>query len=181
MDALVTVSLWMIIPVIVLGTLLHFLYDWSKHHRLAAIVSAVNESYWEHIKIAVWPVALLHMVLYAIGGYQYPAFIPASTLALYSLPISMVGLVFLYKSVTKRNVLWLDIAAFGLIIVLAQVIFIEVLQQLDPSRVFVGLSWAYLLGLLAAFLTFTLRPPSEPDVFIDPITKGYGTEGHPDL
>lgn len=181
MDALVTVSVWMVVPLILFGSLLHFVFDWTNHHRIAALFSAVNESYWEHIKIAVWPVALLHAVLFALGGYRYPAFVPASTVALYSLPISMVGLIFLYKAIWKRNVLWLDIPVFGIVIAIAQLIFINVLQQLEPSFVTVGLAWVYLAALFAAFMTFTVRPPVEPDVFIDPITKGYGMDGHPDL
>lgn len=65
--------------------------------------------------------ALFQGVVFAAGGHQYPALIHAATIAIYSLPISMVGLVFLG-------------------------------------------------GLIAAFLRLTLRPPAEPDVFLDPIT-----------
>src|SRR5690625_180398 len=102
-ETLVTVSWWMILPLSFVGSLLHFTFDWTGHNRLAAIFSAVNESYWEHIKIAIWPVVLLQIILFAAGGYQYPAFLPAATIALYSLPISMIGIVFLYKSITDRK------------------------------------------------------------------------------
>lgn len=39
---------------------------------------------------------------------------------------------------------------------------------------------AFLAGLVTAFLVYTLRPPAEPDVFIDPITGKYGLRGRPD-
>jgi hypothetical protein len=39
----------------------------------------------------------------------------------------------------------------------------------------------FLFGLIVAFLLFTLRPPKEPDVFLDPIKKDYGLRAHPDL
>ena len=179
-ETLVTVSWWMILPLSFVGSLLHFTFDWTGHNRLAAIFSAVNESYWEHIKIAIWPVVLLQIILFAAGGYQYPAFLPAATIALYSLPISMIGIVFLYKSITKRNILWLDIATFFVIIAVAQTLFVLVVEQLDPSSVTVVFAVVFLGGLLVAFLRFTLRPPSEPDVFIDPITEKYGLHAHPD-
>ena len=51
-DAVVSVSWWAVIPLIVVGSVLHFAYDWSGHHRVVAVFAAVNESYWEHIKIA---------------------------------------------------------------------------------------------------------------------------------
>lgn len=168
----------MMLPLVILGSLLHFVYDWSGHKKLAAIFGAVNESYWEHIKIAVWPVVLLQVVLFALGGYRESSFVPAATVALYSIPISMIGLVFLYKSFTRRNILWIDISVFALIIVCAQVLFVQILRELTPSTLTIALSTVFLVGLLASFLLFTMRPPAEPDVFIDPLTSKHGLPGH---
>ena len=53
MSEIVSVSWWMILPLTIVGSLLHFLYDWTGEKRWAAVLGAVNESYWEHIKIAV--------------------------------------------------------------------------------------------------------------------------------
>ena len=180
-DSVILVSLWMIVPLGLLGSVLHFLFDWTKHNRVVAFFSAVNESYWEHIKIAIWPVFLLQIVLFSLGGYQIPAFIPAATVALYSIPVRMVGLVFLYKSVTKLNILWLDISIFFVCIAIAQSIFVLVLGQLAPTSGTVVLSSLFLLGLVVAFLLFTFRPPKEPDLFLDPINKKYGLRAHPDI
>lgn len=170
----------MILPLGIVGSLLHFTFDWARHHRVVAIFSAVNESYWEHIKIAIWPVALLQIALFAAGGYQYSSFIPAATIALYSLPISMLALVLLYKSITRRNVLWLDITVFFVIIAIAQVIFVLMIEQLTATWVTIALAMCFLVGLLVAFLRFTLKPPSEPDVFVDPLNHKYGLSAHPD-
>ncbi len=124
---------------------------------------------------------LLQIVLFSLGGYQFSSFIPAATIALYSIPVSMVGLVFLYKSVSKRNILWLDISIFFVCIAVAQSIFVLVLEQLAATSGTVILSGLFLSGLIVAFLLFTFRPPQEPDVFLDPINKGYGLLAHPDL
>jgi len=180
-DSVISISLWMIVPLGLLGSVLHFLFDWTSHNRFVAIFSAVNESYWEHIKIAIWPVFFLQVVLFASGGYQYASFVPAATIALYSIPVSMVGLVFVYKSITKRNILWLDISIFFVCIAIAQSSFVLILDQLDPSQGTVVMATLFLIGLIAAFLLFTLRPPKEPDVFLDPIKKDYGLRAHPDL
>ena len=180
-DSVISFSLWMIVPLGLLGSVLHFLFDWTKHNRFIALFSAVNESYWEHIKIAIWPVFLLQIVLLSLGGYQIASFVPAATIALYSIPVSMVGLVFLYKSVTKHNILWLDISIFFVCIAIAQSIFVLLLGQLAPTSGTEVMSSLFLLGLIAAFLLFTFRPPREPDVFLDPIKKDYGLRAHPDL
>ncbi len=181
LDAIAAVSWWMILPLGVLGSLLHFLFDWTRHNRIAAVFGAVNESYWEHIKIAVWPVALLQLVLFAAGGWRYASFVPAATVALYSLPVSMIGLVFLYKRFTRRNLLWLDIAVFFVIIAIAQTLFVLTLQQLAATWVTIALASAFLAGLVVAFLRFTLHPPEEPDMFVDPIAGAYGLRAHPDI
>ena len=39
----------------IVGTLLHFTYELSNHNKYVALFSAVNESTWEHIKIALTP------------------------------------------------------------------------------------------------------------------------------
>ena len=44
------------------GTLLHFLYEWSGEQLLAAVISAVNESTWEHMKLLFVPVFLFSVV-----------------------------------------------------------------------------------------------------------------------
>lgn len=181
LESITLISLWMIVPLGVLGSLLHFLFDWTKHNKVVAILAAVNESYWEHIKIAVWPVMLLQITLFIAGGNQFPSFVPAATIALYSIPISMVGLIFLYKSISKRNILWLDISLFFVVIAVAQSLFVLLLQQLNPTTGTVVLAVLFLVGLTAAFLRFTFRPPQEPDVFIDPINKKYGLRAHPDI
>lgn len=181
LQALVVASWWAIIPLVLLGSLLHFAFDWSRHNRVVAVFSAVNESYWEHIKIAVWPVALFQVVMFVAGGWRHAAFVPAATVALYSIPVGMIGIVFLYKSALKRNVLLLDIAIFAAVIALAQWIFSTVLQQLRADGVTIALAALYLAGLVVSFLIFTLRPPREPDFFVDPITRRYGVKGHPDV
>ena len=180
-ETIVAISLWMIIPIGIVGSLLHFLFDWTKHNRVVAAVAAVNESYWEHIKIAIWPVFVLQALLFTSGGFNYSSFVPAATIALYSIPISMVGLVFLYKAISRRNILWLDISLFFVVIAIAQVLFVLLLEQLTADTFLVVLSVMFLAGLVAAFVRFTFRPPREPDVFIDPLNKKYGLKAHPDL
>ena len=48
---------------VLLGTLLHFTYDLSGNSDFIAILSAVNESTWEHSKLIYYP-----MIIFAIIG-----------------------------------------------------------------------------------------------------------------
>jgi hypothetical protein len=49
----------------VLGTILHFLFDWTSAYFFTPI-AAVNESTWEHMKILFFPLlifAIFHRIL----------------------------------------------------------------------------------------------------------------------
>ena len=39
------------IIIIILGVLLHFAYEWSGNNNIVGLVTPVNESVWEHMKI----------------------------------------------------------------------------------------------------------------------------------
>lgn len=41
---LLVLNAWAIIPLVLVGSLLHFAYDWSGHNKVVAVFAAVNES-----------------------------------------------------------------------------------------------------------------------------------------
>ena len=44
----------------IVGTLLHFVYDWSGQNPAVGIIAPVSESTWEHLK----PVSYTHLDVY---------------------------------------------------------------------------------------------------------------------
>lgn len=168
----------MIVPLFIFGSLLHFAYNWSKHKKEVAVVAAVNESYWEHVKIAFWPLFLFYLIEFAIGGWRHVSFLPAKTIALYIVLILIVSFVYIYKYFLKHNFLVLDILIFFLGILGAQIIGTILLNEILPSNTTILFSFLFLFIILIAFVVFTFRPPKDPDLFKDPITKKYGLKGH---
>jgi hypothetical protein len=67
------------------------------------------------------------------------------------------------------------------VIAVAQILFVMFFEQLQATWVTVVVAAIFLLGLFSAFLRYTLRPPQEPDIFIDPTNSKYGINAHPDL
>jgi len=177
-NEIISLDYWMIIPLFIVGSVLHFTYNWAKHNKKIAIFSAVNESYWEHIKIAFWPIFLLSLVEFILGGYNHASFIPAKTVSLYAIPISMLAIVFSYKHFTKKNILFIDISAFLLTIIISQATSSLVMSQLNADGWLVLISAVFLAFIFLAFIMFTKKPPKEPDFFRDPITSKYGIKGH---
>lgn len=57
--------IWQIVAIlfsILAGILLHFAYDWSGNNIIVGHFSAVNESTWEHLKLAFMPMLLFTIV-----------------------------------------------------------------------------------------------------------------------
>lgn len=179
-EDLLVPNLIAIVPLSILGSLLHFAFDWSRHNRVVAVFAAVNESYWEHVKIAVWPVALWFVVQFAFGGWQVRGFVPAATIALYVIPVAMIALVFAYKRFARRNILWADILSFAVAVALSLVVFALLAAELQASGWTIAVSVVFLAVLVGAFLRYTLNPPAEPDLFVDPTNSRYGLHAHPD-
>ena len=53
-----------IIVILILGTLLHFTYEWSGDNLFVGSFSAVNESVWEHLKLVFYPMLLMGIINY---------------------------------------------------------------------------------------------------------------------
>ena len=49
---------------LIVGTLLHFTYEWSGENKFIASFSAVNESVWEHLKLVFYPMLIAGIVEY---------------------------------------------------------------------------------------------------------------------
>lgn len=170
------VFLWELFGVIfisVTGTLLHFVYICSNEYKPFALISSVNESTWEHLKIAFWPT-----LVYSIIEYQFISditnnFIIAKAACLLVIPISIIVLFYSYTAILGRNILILDISIFILSIFFGQKISFKLLIM-DPLPSFLTSLAAYIIVvLIILFSLFTYFPPKLA-IFKDPVKGGYG-------
>ena len=61
------VQRWEIVGILFIigfGTTLHFWFEWTDYWRPIAIIAAVNESTWEHFKMAFWPSLIFAVIEY---------------------------------------------------------------------------------------------------------------------
>ena len=135
------------------GTGLHFLYEWLPN-PVTALLSPINESLWEHIKILYWP----YLAASAFLAWGRPTGMRPWLLSLVILCPLMLVLGLLLHAALALHALWLDIAlylglmAFG---------FWFPVRFSGPFR---GWRWripailAFLLGAL--ILLFTFFPPA---------------------
>ncbi len=166
-------NFWLGVVVIsTIGVLAHFLYEWTNQNKIVGLFAAVNESTWEHIKIALTPTLLWGLYDGFAYGYD-PNYFLAKLVSVLSLVILIPIAFYSYRAIIKRAVLFIDICIFYISIVISQLIF-YVLVTL-PAQPYV-VNYLSCLGLFVAFgfyMTLTLKP-IKSFLFKDPINGKYG-------
>ena len=155
----------------VVGTLLHFLYQWTGFLALAPFC-AVNESTWEHMKILFFPMLIFALIQYPFFREESPGFWWIKWIGTLVSVGAVPLLFYTYNGAFGKPPGWLNVLFFylsaGLGYLVEGVLF---RKQFAPKLPFIG------AGLLAAtaivFVLLTYFPPQLP-LFQDPITKGYG-------
>ena len=165
-----------IIIISILGTLFHFTYDFSKHNKIVALFSAVNESTWEHIKISLSAVFICSIVDGFIYGSN-PNYFIAKFISLLIVIVLMPLIFYTYTNITKKPVLFVDITSFYIVIVCSQLMFNYILNLNSLSYLYSYIGTIGVFIIFGFYMVLTLFPIKNY-LFKDPITNKYGIKGH---
>jgi len=156
-----------------LGSLLHFAFEFFGEWPPVALIAAVNESVWEHLKLAFWPALIYALIEWPFFRGSLRNFWAAKTIGILAMPLVVVSLFYGYTSLAGRNILWADISLFVLAVFVGQMISCWLLLR-RPLGSGIKISALILLALMvAAFSLLTFFPPHFP-LFCDPRTGHYG-------
>jgi hypothetical protein len=159
--------------IIFLGSVLHFTYDLSGKLAIVGAFSAVNESVWEHLKLAFWPSLIWLLIEYLPLKKLTNNFLTAKTIGT-CIMIVLIPIVFYsYTSITGKSIFAIDIATFVVAVVLGQVVSYALFKKTQFGRNADRVALVMLVVLGIAFIVFTYYPPHLP-IFQDPISRGYG-------
>jgi hypothetical protein len=161
------------IVIILVGSALHFAFAWSGYWRPMAVVAPVNESVWEHLKLAFWPGLAFALIEYAALGKRVDNYRIAKSAALFSISALIVALFYAYTAVVGDNVLAADIVVFVVSVVVGQWISYRILLAQKATRLVGGLALVALVIMVAAFSLLSYYPLRLP-LFRDPVTGQYG-------
>ena len=160
----------------VVGTLAHFLYDFSHHNKIIGLFAAVNESTWEHIKIALTPIILYSLYDGFIYGGNPNYFL--AKLASLLVPVIFIPCIFYtYKSFSKKPIFVIDILTFYIAVFLSQFVFKWLIGLPAIAYVFQYLACVGVFVFFGAYTLLTLMP-LKMFIFKDPISKKYGFRAH---
>ena len=96
----------------ILGTILHFLYEWSGDNKIIASFSAVNESTWEHLKLVFFPMLITTIVGFLVIGKDNKKFWCAKTIGIILAMSFIIVFFYTYTGIIGTNFAILDIGSF---------------------------------------------------------------------
>ena len=161
---------------VALGSAMHFAFDWSGGWRPLALVAAVNESIWEHLKLAFWPGLFWGAVMRLPTGLRRIEILAAKGLGLLATAALIVAVFTSYTAILGRNLLALDIGTFVLAIVVGQALSALLLSRAAFSGGAVRRAGLAVFGVqLAAYGLLTFFPPDHW-LFVE---TGSGVRGIP--
>lgn len=141
------------------GTLLHFLYEWTNENKFAALISGVNESTWEHMKLLFFPLFIFAVVQsYFFKDYKnfWCIKLRGIVMGIIMIPI----LFYTYNGAIGKSPDWVNIAIF---FISAAIVFIfethlfkkgQKLRCISPKLSFIVIC---IIGIL--FMVFTFFTP----------------------
>ena len=157
----------------VLGSILHFVFEWTGGWEPVGVIAAVNESVWEHFKIAFWPALFYAVFEYPFLRRSTSNFIIAKAIGIYVMPVVIAVIFYSYTAIWGEEILAVDILIFFVAVALGQLASYKVLTM-RRLPVWTGrLGLAIVIALAVAFGVFTFYPP-HLGIFKDAVSGGYG-------
>ena len=143
--------------VIILGTILHFTYKLSGNNSFVAWFSAINESAFEHLKLAFFPMLLTTIIGYFYIGKKYSNFLCAKTIAIIFAMGFIVIFYFTYTGILGNNIALIDISSFFIAVILGE--FLAYILTINKIKCNKKLAIFILILIASSFIIFTYYTP----------------------
>jgi len=159
--------------IFIVGAMFHFLFEWAGGWSPVGVIAAVNESVWEHFKIAFWPALFFAIIEYPfLKRYTHNFFI-AKAIGIYVMPVAIAAIFYAYTAIFGEEILAVDISIFFVAVALEQLASYKILTLKQWPKWLSGVGVVMVILLAAAFGVFTFYPP-ELGIFRDAVSGGYG-------
>lgn len=164
----------------ILGTVMHFIYNWSKQNKIVGIIAPVNESSFEHLKLLFFPWLLFLIVeLFIclkseikIKCFEYV--VPAKTVGVFAGMLAIIISFYTYSGVLGYSIDPINILTFFIGAAVQYFVTVGIYQKGKLSnKTDLIVSIIIIVFAIILFAVFTFNPPKIA-LFLDPVTKTYG-------
>ena len=163
------------IPILfILGTILHFLFEISGNIKIIGLIAPVNESVWEHLKLAFFPILIWWLVKIFNGELEkrYKGLVSLAISSVLSI-LTILSFFYTYTGAIGIKSLILDIFSLFLGISIGQIVAYYTFKYANIKKGYVYISLIIIITIFILFFIFTFCPPQIP-LFKDPTTGLYG-------
>ncbi len=156
----------------IMGTLLHFLYNWTDT-TVVALFSAVNESIWEHMKILFFPLFFFALFESRYLAKEYPNFWASKLIGIMAALMLIPTSYYTYTGALGVKADWFNILIFFIAAAVSFIIETRIMKNQKGICISAVAAIIILCAVAVLFFIFTFAPPEIP-LFQDPLTKTYG-------
>lgn len=157
----------------IIGTLAHFVYEWTGKSVIAALFCPINESPWEHLKLIFFSY-LIWTVIQAFIMKGAKNLLPAKFIGVFVGMTATLSFFYTYTGIVGRNIDWINILSFFIGVFIAFLLDYIIIKSEKMQGKGKNITTVILFIIMSAIFTlFTFAPPLIP-LFKDPITSSYG-------
>lgn len=152
--------------VVIMGTLAHFLYEWSGNNAIVGLFTPINESIWEHMKLLFFPMLLYALFINAKFHKKYSCISSALCFGISIGTLLIPVFFYAYTAILGKDLFFMDIGIFILSILIAFRLSYKLTLscRLESNAL---LFCTVVCILFVCFMVFTYYPP-EFQIFKDP-------------
>lgn len=155
----------------IIGTLLHFTYNFSNNNFLVGSFSAVNESTWEHLKLLFFPLLIFSLISFKFIKKEYPNYLCIKFKSILLALIFIIIFFYTYTGIIGKNITLIDILSFFIAVFISHYYsYKNINNKCQKNFIYLIISL-----ILISFILFTYNPP-RINLFNDPVTNTYGID-----
>ena len=157
--------------IVIIGSLLHFVYEWSGNSTIVGMFSPINESVWEHLKLGYFSLTFFIIIEYWFLKDKTKNYAIAKAVGIIDMSIFIVIVHYTYKFIFKDSNVVVDIGSFIVGAFICQFLSGRIMKKNRPKTInLIGFFLYIIIGIL--FIIFTFYPPQLP-IFEEAMIVNY--------
>ena len=143
----------------IVGTLSHFIYEWTGNNPIIGLFTPVNESTWEHMKLLFFPMLIISMIIHRRLQKAYPCITSALAAGILLGTFLIPVIFYTYTGILGYNLLVLDILTFFISVAVAFYTAYKLTLSCSVST-YTSALVTLLILMMVCFFLFTYFPPN---------------------
>lgn len=141
--------------IVIVGSLLHFTYEWSGKSLIVGLFSPVNESLWEHLKLGYFSLTLFILVEFWVLRNKTQVYFLGKSAGIISMSIIIVLVAYIYELIAKDSNMFFHIGLFLIAALICQLISMNIMR-LDLNRKYN--QYGFIVYIAMGILLMALTP-----------------------